>query len=602
MPNQTSGTVFVGPLKIQAVKDIDGVCTGIFTGDNDINLSQENVEPGGNGGLNFTISGNNIAKHPIVTNTTLNFGANSIATIPAPIYKDAGKIRLHANYNEDGVSLSGSSNNSFWVIPDELVVTATSEVTKEDGTKETIPLNGATAVATPTHKAGESFDLTVSAFNSLGNITPNYSPGQIQFKLERIGPKLEESVDGYLTQVETLNPELNININISTSISTSENLKFKNVTLTNFSAEGLTNVIKYSEVGLINLDVQDSDYGKVDIPITISAEAIDIGRFIPDHFKQTVEEDGSFTTTCVSGSAGFAYSGQKNEVTGKGTISYVTNPILAITAYNKQGSITLNYYEDSQGSANDYMKLNDSGAVIKVIEPTSDGYIDGAGVEISKKGVDGATLLLTADMHEGGVSSASKGVVYYQFSNDDNFFYNRSANALVIPFESKINFSIATIEDADSVDFIQAGGISAIEDALPTGVEIRFGRLVLENNFGPETSNLPLPMQIEHFVGGTSFVVSDDNNCTSYDADKITLTNFAHTLPDKLGDPGNFINGKTQAIELKAPGAGNQGTIDVTYDAYDWLKYDWDNDGNYDGIYDDNPSAIATFGIFRGND
>nr|WP_141235509.1 DUF6701 domain-containing protein [Pseudoalteromonas sp. NBT06-2] len=78
-----------------------------------------------------------------------------------------------------------------------------------------------------------------------------------------------------------------------------------------------------------------------------------------------------------------------------------------------------------------------------------------------------------------------KSVLHYQFSDDDNFFYHRSANTLVTPFTSVIDFSVASITDTDNVKVTQT------VDASPTGVEIRFGRLVLVNSFGPETSNLP---------------------------------------------------------------------------------------------------------------
>ena len=34
-----------------------------------------------------------------------------------------------------------------------------------------------------------------------------------------------------------------------------------------------------------------------------------------------------------------------------------------------------------------------------------------------------------------------------------------------------------------------------------------------------------------------------------------------------------------------------------------WLLFDWENtDGANDGPYDDNPSGVATFGVYRGND
>jgi MSHA biogenesis protein MshQ len=69
-------------------------------------------------------------------------------------------------------------------------------------------------------------------------------------------------------------------------------------------------------------------------------------------------------------------------------------------------------------------------------------------------------------------------------------------------------------------------------------------------------------------------------------------------LSSVLGGIGKFVGGKTQSLELQATGSGNQGHIGVTYDSFDWLKYDWDDDGDYG----DDPSAVATFGLFRGDD
>ncbi|MFT6270792.1 MAG: MSHA biogenesis protein MshQ [Alphaproteobacteria bacterium] len=141
--------------------------------------------------------------------------------------------------------------------------------------------------------------------------------------------------------------------------------------------------------------------------------------------------------------------------------------------------------------------------------------------------------------------------------------------------------------------------VTSTVDASPTGVEIRFGRQVLENSFGPETSNFTQPMQLEHF-DGTVFTVTSDNNCTGYEASKISLTNISldPTLTDVLGTTGSFDNGTTLAISFAAPGAGNQGEIGVLYTAYDWLRYDWDDNG----VYDNSPTAIATFGLYRGDD
>jgi len=575
LPNQTAGSVFGETLKLQAVQNSNGVCTGLFTGNTNVDLSQENLAPNGTSGLSFKIDGNDIAKHPGVTTTELIFGADSIATIPTPLYHDAGQIRLHANYDLDGVTLSGNSN-SFWVSPAKLVVSATLGESH---------LNGATATATPTHAAGESFTLTVSAFNSLDVITPNYSPGAMQLKLARTGPTLTGSVDGDLTYAA------------ASSLATSISPVFESVTLNNFSSgQSVYTDAQYSEVGLLNLDLQDSNYGNAGI--VIDATDINIGRFTPDHFTQTVAENGAFMAVCDTATT-FAYSGQKDAANDSmGTISYAINPVFAITARNKQGAITQNYYEDNQGSTNDYMKL--SAANISITAPTLDQVATG---------VDNNKLPLTANMTAGILSqndltaqttvALPKGVLHYQLSEGDNFFYNRSANTRVAPFSADINFYPATIIDTDTVK------ATSTVDASPSGVEIRFGRLVLQNSFGPETSHLPQPMQIEHFTSN-GFIVSSDNNCVSYDSENIELSTISldHALTGALPEPGsleatgNFIAGKTRTIKLAAPGAGNQGKIGVLYEAYDWLKYDW----NLNGVYDDNPSAVASFGLFRGND
>ncbi|MFQ3248461.1 MAG: MSHA biogenesis protein MshQ [Glaciecola sp.] len=567
--NQVAGTSF--PIRVQAVRNNNGVCEGLFSGDKSIEMSQENVGPSGTGGLSFSIDGNDIAKYPGSTTTTLNFGADSIATIPAALYNDAGQIRLHADYSEGGIDLSGTSS-SFWVSPAELVVTATSGATA---------LNGANATASATHKAGENFEFTVTALNSLGVVTSNYSPGQIQFRLERTGPLLSGSVDGDLTYAS------------GATMSSSTSPTFQDVTLSGFSSGVSTfSSAYYSEVGLLNLDIQDSNYGNVSI--VVPSTAVNIGRFIPEHFKQTVVSDGFLHATCDSTIAYAAYSGQRDEATNTlGAISYLTNPVLAITAYNKQGNITRNYYQDSQGSANDYMKL--SAGDVSITTPTADQVA---------LGVDSTNLTLTANMNTGtlsqndltalpGVVALPRGVLHYQLSDADNFYYNRSANAIVAPFTSDIDFATASIVDSDNVN------ATTTANASPTGVEIRYGRLVVQNSFGPETSNFPQTMEIEHF-DGTNFIATPTDNCTSYDAGKITLSNISldPALTAVIGGTGKFVSGKNSAIELQATGTGNQGEVGVAYEAYDWLKYDWDNDGTYD----DDPSAVATFGIYRGND
>ncbi|MBF7073702.1 LamG domain-containing protein [Glaciecola sp. MH2013] len=575
--NQTSGIAFPQALKIQAVKDTDGVCTALFSGTKTVQLSQENVNPGGTSGLSFNLGASSIAKHTGATSLSLSFDADSIATLDTPVYQDAGQIRLRASYSEAGINLIGSSN-AFWVSPAALIIQA--QAAGSD-------INGSSASSSVTHPAGEDFEFIVSAFNGAATpvITPNYSPGQIQMQLRRTAPSLASSVDGQLSYAS------------GSAIASSASATMQNVTLTPFvSGVSRFSSANYSEVAILNLDLQDNNYGNQGI--VIPANAINLGRFTPFYYEQTVADDGVLAVEYASASGTqnsfIAFSGQKDEATNSvGAISYLTNPTFAITAYNKQGAVTQNFYEDSQGSTNDFMTLSSSS--VSVLVPTTD--------EVAI-GVDGTLLSISANMTAGvlsqndltstsGVIALPRGTVHYQLSSSDNFYYNRSENALVPPFSADIDFALSGITDADGVS------ATSLVDASPTGLEIRFGRMTIENSFGPETANFPQTIALEHFTAG-GFVLSTDNSFVSYDPANVLLSNISldPALSGVLGSTGNFVNGQTQNILLSATGAGNQGQIGVTYDAYEWLLFDWDNDGDYD----DNPSAIATFGIYRGND
>ena len=56
----------------------------------------------------------------------------------------------------------------------------------------------------------------------------------------------------------------------------------------------------------------------------------------------------------------------------------------------------------------------------------------------------------------------------------------------------------------------------------------------------------------------------------------------------------------TQPTALPATDPNDPGgTVDITLETPDWLKFDWDDDL---GTVDTNPTATATFGIYRGRD
>jgi MSHA biogenesis protein MshQ len=60
------------------------------------------------------------------------------------------------------------------------------------------------------------------------------------------------------------------------------------------------------------------------------------------------------------------------------------------------------------------------------------------------------------------------------------------------------------------------------------------------------------------------------------------------------------VNG-SHGVTITAPGAGNNDVVEVSPNLNSsgdkWLRHDWNNDGDFD----DDPSAIATFGIYTGS-
>ncbi|MBL0711034.1 MAG: LamG domain-containing protein, partial [Colwellia sp.] len=486
------------------------------------------------------------------------------AIIPTPVYLDAGQISLHANYNVDDVSLVGSSN-SFWVSPFKLIVTAKSEGNN---------INGSSHNSETIHKAGQPFKFTVTAVNSRGNVTQNYQPNnnEIELLLTRTGPS-EGGFDGYFNYGNgTIFSALGI-----------ANPTYQSTTLTAFNAGiSTTDSASYSEVGLLYLDLRDVDYGF--LGNTIEGDAIDIGRFTPDHFDVSITSN-SFEDTCTVVAVGqpdFTYIGQP--------FSYLNAPELLITAKNTLGIITQNYTEV------DYQKLIDSN--IDITFPEKD---------TTQKGTDNNTEMVVSPLVTSGTlttPASSLGEMKYTFNDSDTFTYDKDANSKTAPFTMVYDIVVNAIQDSDGVNANASlvANVPTSNTVSPTGVNFRFGRAYLANSFGPETANLPQPFFMQFYNLSGKFVTNADDNCSSFDTSNIRLT--SGTLDKDLtgvnAATGQVGHGETRGMILTAPGA--QGTVKVEYDIYDWLKYDWDWDGVEAKAFNQAPTAVATFGIFRGND
>jgi len=610
--HQTAGHSFEQSLWLQAVKSNNGVCEGLFSGPVAISLAQQNITPdlAFNAGLAFQTNGVNIAKYPSFTDgISLKFDSKSIAEIPSARYFDAGQIRLQAKYNKDNISLIGSSND-FWVKPDSFIITATNG----NGA-----LNGSSVASGITHKAGASFDFKVSAVNEAGGFTQNYRQGDgaLELKVTRVAP-LGSAIDGQFTFAA------------SASRKTSTTAKFEPATLSNFSddekGQSVFNGAQYNEVGVINVDVQDKAYGGLlGNEGLVSANDLTIGRFTPAYFKQTVKDEGKLdayhSDVGLCEIADWAYTGQRT-ADDKGTIGYSLAPKITITAFNAQGGKTANY---TLGAAEGFMRLPASGVEITLPKHDDRQQIVGS--------VAGNPVGISASMETGtlGPNVNDKGEVVsgqllYTFSNNDHFSYARDDNSFLPPYLAQIPFLTKQITDQDFISLqsdpmTNEVDIDAIEKLVAKdGVEIRFARMVLAHSYGSENADLRAPLAIE-FYDETGFKTHTDDSCLTaaigakkagakytgnmslWDYRLIDIATDAIQVGDTEASISGVFDAGMQTQVLFSP-PGKQGALEWEYEVPAWLKFKWDaldanNDGNF---YDDNPSAILSFGIYRGND
>jgi len=150
--------------------------------------------------------------------------------------------------------------------------------------------------------------------------------------------------------------------------------------------------------------------------------------------------------------------------------------------------------------------------------------------------------------------------------------------------------------------------------------DARYGRLRLDDAFGPESTVLPVNFYTEYWTGN-SFVKNINDNCTTVLRSAITYPAGTILTPANLNvqlsggtTTGNypvntvspttligFGNGDARH-SFSTPTGGATGSFNVTVDltSYPWLRFDWNQDGNYSDT--SLPTARFGFGQYRGHD
>ena len=555
-------------LSLQAIKTspITGACEAAIISNVDIELAAKCENPSTCAGQQVVINSTAIptvdnASALTYNNVSLDFGSSVDNTAEFTFtYPDAGQVKLYARYN---IPVGGSPSGDY------MTGNSNSFVVRPLGFYIDIPGNaGATTHASGVFKkAGENFSTTITAMqwkssdddadnNGIPDNNDMLSDNSAVLNFNNDSVTLSHNL---ILPVGGNNPSLSVNEfnSFANGVSTLANMNWPEVGILSF-----------------NLGLTSSPYlGTSDITGSIPF----VGRFIPAQFALAADVDNGCTN-----------------------LSYMAQPALTLTyeieAQTSTGIKTQNYIDEFVHSTVSFVAENNNDAM------------------------DLGSRLTDYSSHWSGGSfkPADNNVL-----NEDVGHFSRN-NTVDGPFDNLlIGISIVDTDgvllndqnmraDTNGVCTTNYNGSTDATDCnakvlSSTESQIRFGRWTIPNAYGSEIENLPVPMTAQYW-DGTDFVINAEDNCTvvSTQSGEVVLTsgtmNKDHTGVNSITSV--FSSGTYRGIELDAPNPSARGNLQFEYQVPTWLKYNWNgiDEGSDSNLFDDNPSAIITFGLFRGND
>jgi hypothetical protein len=340
------------------------------------------------------------------------------------------------------------------------------------------------------------------------------------------------------------------------------NVNFNSFAAVGNPAQGTAVVSQsWSEVGIMTINLTTT--GFMTTAGNVSGSRTNIGRFRPDHF---VIGAPNVSLSCGIFSYGGFYDGINPGLDKTGQLFTVTE---TITAENSLNATTLNYT-----SASGFAKLVSGN--ISIQEYNFDTAVNDTGR------VNFSSSPLT---FVNGVATFTDIASNYQF------------DAEKAPFNLQLNL---TATDSDTV----TGTTSSNQ------FEVRLGRLILQDSFGPEIAPLEMRLNSEYF-DGAEWLLNADDYCTTYIETMASFDPASYTDNLAAGETTISVIGSQSFnaglssignglwFTAPSPPADNYGSVQVDLDlsGQPWLQYDWDSDNTLDTV-----NGTLNFGYYRGSD
>ncbi|MBR9728775.1 hypothetical protein G3R48_12385 [Shewanella intestini] len=491
-----------------------------------------------------SIDGTSVGKSPTAaTPLTVNFNAQGQANISLN-YPDAGRIQIDAQY-------SGSGDEAG------LVMTGNQQVVSFPvGLCASLPeanascSSGDSSCSAYKH-AGESFPIEVRAkawtsdndnnFCDNPN-TPNYAHNGMTLGHELVAPAAGEI--GALTNTQYDHVAAGNNLNTVTQA--------------------------VSEVGVFNFTIKSpSTYLGSDFYNIPQAKTGNTGRFVPARFA-------------VSGTS---------VLPACGMFSYMDQPFpmaMNISAQNTSSAVTKNYFGD-------FAKATAS----------LEGENNDDGVELSSRL---SALPINAGSWLAGVATVDNS---YQASfsriappNVDGPFTNLDIGVKVFDNDGDLAYVADPDMRANTAGNCTTPSNTCTAKRISTQ-DLRQGRVVLANTYGPENETLTMPVTAQYWDGST-WQTSSNDNCSVISGSLSSGTTYAPALGvnetvQRSAQSAQVLNGQGQLLWQNVGSNNYRGQVMSSLAVDNWLQWYWNWDSLSPNVLSD-PQASAFFGRYRGHD
>lgn len=490
-------------------------------------------------------------------NLPLSFDQYGVATGNL-MYDDVGKLALSAEYTAPGanfVTASGSSK-AFLVTPDHYAIASAST-----GSVSNPGASGATdAVFT---SAGTPFSVQVTVLSANNVVSTNFGretlPPRVDLTHKLVAPSSSPAQPSTSAGTLALPSPAVITAAIVTG-ATGPNPTPGKFTVANLS---------WDEVGIITLTATTNNalnngslYSNLASTLVGSGSSGNIGRFIPDHFDTAITTpNASPVMACPAGVFPITCSG--------GRFVYAAQPFgLTVSARNAAGGLTTNYAA-SYARPLTITAWNAAGAAATAANKNPEFLPKD---NVASNTATGPSVP-TPFVFTGG---NGLGNISYVFSK--SFATTTAMNIVSRPINVFFRAE-ETSPGGDGVTSLRAGAVEA-------GIAVASGRLQVAHSYGSPLLKRRVDVESQYWTG-TEFLRNSADATAGTTAlsaaGVLTFGNCTRNLSTGGGCYAGLAADSTPAtldfspskgrsyLNLAAPGAGRDGSVDVRVNAFPWL-------------------------------